>query len=123
MKITVTGTRGIPDVLGGVESHCQHLYPEIKAQYDTEICVIARSPYVSYQNSEYKGVQTKAIDHTYSHSGWWPVLLHKFVLSGVWLRTGNTSNQSECFCFRQKHFILSNNYPIITAVIIHIHIA
>lgn len=61
MKITVTGTRGIPDVLGGVESHCQHLYPEIKAQYDTEICVIARSPYVSYQNSEYKGVQTKSI--------------------------------------------------------------
>ncbi|MGF1778978.1 glycosyltransferase family 4 protein [Vibrio nomapromontoriensis] len=60
MKITVLGTRGIPDVLGGVETHCQHLYPLIVEQgFDVE--VIARSPYVSYQNSSYKGVKTKAL--------------------------------------------------------------
>lgn len=45
-KITVFGTRGIPDVLGGVETHCQNLYPAIKQQFDVDICVIARSPYV-----------------------------------------------------------------------------
>lgn len=61
MKITVLGTRGIPDVLGGVETHCQHLYPEIVRQSGAEVCVIARSPYVSYQQSEYQGVKTKAI--------------------------------------------------------------
>lgn len=61
MKITVTGTRGIPDVLGGVETHCQHLYPEIKSQYEIDICVIARAAYVPYRHSEYKGVETKAI--------------------------------------------------------------
>lgn len=32
MKIFVTGTRGIPDIPGGVESHCQQLYPLIAAR-------------------------------------------------------------------------------------------
>lgn len=60
-NITVIGTRGIPNVLGGVETHCQHLYPEIHKQFHTDICVIARSPYVDYKTSSYQGVKTKAI--------------------------------------------------------------
>ena len=59
--ITVIGTRGIPDVLGGVETHCQHLYPMIKANYKSDICVIARSPYVSYCKGTYKKVNLKTI--------------------------------------------------------------
>ncbi len=61
MKITVLGTRGIPDVLGGVETHCQHLYPEIVKQSDAKVCVIARSPYVDYKHSQYKGVTTRTV--------------------------------------------------------------
>ncbi|HHT8229771.1 MULTISPECIES: glycosyltransferase family 4 protein [Citrobacter] len=60
-KITVFGTRGIPDVLGGVETHCQNLYPAIKQQLDVDICVIARSPYVNYKRSLYKKVETYAL--------------------------------------------------------------
>ena len=60
MKVTVLGTRGIPDVLGGVETHCQHLYPLIVEQ-GFEVEVIARSPYVSYKAASYKGVKTKAL--------------------------------------------------------------
>ena len=26
MKVVVTGTRGIPNVMGGVETHCEELY-------------------------------------------------------------------------------------------------
>ena len=26
MKIVVTGTRGIPNIMGGVETHCEELY-------------------------------------------------------------------------------------------------
>ena len=26
MKIVVTGTRGIPNVMGGVETHCEELF-------------------------------------------------------------------------------------------------
>ena len=29
MKIVVTGTRGIPGIQGGVETHCEELYPLI----------------------------------------------------------------------------------------------
>ena len=61
-KITVFGTRGIPDVLGGVETHCQNLYPAIKQQFDVDICVIARSPYVNYRRSEYQGVMLATND-------------------------------------------------------------
>ena len=59
-KITVLGTRGIPNVLGGVETHCQHLYPQVVEQSESEVCVLARSPYVDYQHSEYQGVETKS---------------------------------------------------------------
>ena len=27
MKIVVTGTRGVPNVMGGVETHCEELFP------------------------------------------------------------------------------------------------
>ena len=29
MKLVVTGTRGIPDIMGGVETHCEELFPRI----------------------------------------------------------------------------------------------
>ena len=31
MKIVVIGTRGIPEIQGGVETHCQELFPRIAA--------------------------------------------------------------------------------------------
>ena len=61
LKVTVLGTRGIPNVQGGVETHCQNLYPEIYQQNHADICVIARSPYVDYRRSEYKGVRLKSL--------------------------------------------------------------
>ena len=61
INVTVLGTRGIPDVQGGVETHCQYLYPEIYRQGSAEVCVIARSPYVNYRRSEYQGVKLKSL--------------------------------------------------------------
>lgn len=57
MKIVVTGTRGIPDILGGVETHCQELYPRL-ADMGHEITVIRRSSYVTPDNKagSYRGV-------------------------------------------------------------------
>lgn len=37
LKVTVLGTRGIPNVQGGVETHCQNLYPEIYHQNHADI--------------------------------------------------------------------------------------
>ena len=31
LKIVATGTRGIPNVMGGVETHCEELFPRIAA--------------------------------------------------------------------------------------------
>lgn len=61
MKIFVIGTRGIPEVLGGVETHCQHLYPRLAKSFGHEITVIARSPYVPYEQSAYKGVNLQSV--------------------------------------------------------------
>jgi glycosyltransferase involved in cell wall biosynthesis len=46
MKICAIGLRGIPDVMGGIETHCEHLYPRLARLDETlEIVVIGRSGY------------------------------------------------------------------------------
>jgi len=48
LRIAVTGLRGIPGVMGGVETHCEEMLPRIKRlQPDAAITVYARSPYVA----------------------------------------------------------------------------
>ena len=58
MHIVVIGTRGIPNILGGVETHCEQLYPRIVAK-GHRVTVIRRSSYVTPENrqSEYRGVE------------------------------------------------------------------
>lgn len=58
MKIVVIGTRGIPNILGGVETHCEELYPRIVAM-GHDVTIVRRTPYVEANNkiSEYKGVK------------------------------------------------------------------
>ncbi len=57
MKIVVTGLRGIPGIQGGVETHCEELYPRIVDETH-KIVVIRRPEYVSAGNetTNYKGV-------------------------------------------------------------------
>ena len=55
MKIVVTGTRGIPDIMGGVETHCEELFPRI-VQMGHEVTVIRRKSYVHDSLTEWKGV-------------------------------------------------------------------
>jgi glycosyltransferase involved in cell wall biosynthesis len=57
MRIIVIGTRGIPNIQGGVETHCEELYPRlVKLNYN--IHLVRRSCYVpeSDKLTEYKGV-------------------------------------------------------------------
>lgn len=55
MKIAVVGTRGIPGVAGGVESHCEALYPRLAAR-GFEIVLMRRKPYVADKLTSWKGV-------------------------------------------------------------------
>lgn len=58
MKIAVTGLRGIPGVMGGVETHCEELLPRVKRLApDASITVFARGPYVPAGTGEHKGVR------------------------------------------------------------------
>lgn len=53
----VFGTRGIPDIQGGVETVCQELYPRIAAAGHS-VTLICRAPYVKDKSlKEYKGVK------------------------------------------------------------------
>lgn len=59
MKIIVLGTRGIPDIQGGIETHCQELYPRI-VKLGCDVTLLTRKIYVLDPSiSEYKGVQLK----------------------------------------------------------------
>lgn len=55
-EVFVVGLRGIPEVLGGVERHCQNLYP-ILVRDGYRARVYARSGYVPRKPYEYKGVR------------------------------------------------------------------
>ncbi|MBR4840126.1 MAG: glycosyltransferase family 4 protein [Paludibacteraceae bacterium] len=55
-RVVVTGTRGIPNIMGGVETHCEELFPLI-AQKGYAVTIIRRSNYVKDSFSEWNGVQ------------------------------------------------------------------
>ena len=56
MKIVVTGTRGIPNIMGGVETHCEELFPRI-ASLGYDVTVIRRKSYVHDELAEWRGVK------------------------------------------------------------------
>ena len=58
MKIWVTGTRGIPRIMGGVETHCSNLLPRLVSR-GYSITVGCRKPYMNYNGKSYHGVALK----------------------------------------------------------------
>jgi glycosyltransferase involved in cell wall biosynthesis len=60
MKICAIGLRGIPEVMGGIESHCQQLYPRM-VKNGASVTVIARSPYVKQKKYTFEGVNVISV--------------------------------------------------------------
>ncbi len=56
IKICVLGTRGFPEVQGGVETHCENLYPRLVG-LGCDVTVFTRPNYVSADSCEFKGVR------------------------------------------------------------------
>lgn len=56
MKIVVTGTRGIPNIMGGVETHCEELFPRIM-RMGNDVTIIRRKSYVHDTLKEWRGVK------------------------------------------------------------------
>ena len=60
--ICVTGLRGFPHVMGGIESHCEELLPRIKALWpDHRSVVLGRAPYLPEPAGEHRGVEVIGI--------------------------------------------------------------
>ena len=57
MKIDVIGTRGFPGIQGGVERHCERLYPPMPPTF--QIRVFRRRPYLNpeYANAAYPHIR------------------------------------------------------------------
>ena len=60
MKVVVTGTRGIPNIMGGVETHCEELFPRLSAM-GVDVTVLRRASYANDSLTEWKGVKIKDI--------------------------------------------------------------
>ena len=58
IKIFVLGLRGFPNVPGGVETHCEELYPRL-VKLGCEVTVITRAPYIPRERrmAQWKGVK------------------------------------------------------------------
>lgn len=85
MRIFVAGTRGIPDIPGGVEKHCQELYPRIAAM-GHDVFLATRRPYVANPQAEWNGVR---LVHTFCpRSKSLEAIVHTLaaVLKARWLR-------------------------------------
>jgi glycosyltransferase involved in cell wall biosynthesis len=80
MKIVVTGTRGIPHILGGVETHCEEIFPRI-AEKGFDVTVIRRKSYTSDHLTEYKGV--KLFDLAAPHTKAFEAIIH--TVKAVWV--------------------------------------
>ncbi len=56
LKIAVTGTRGFPGIQGGIENHCENLYPNL-VNKGCDITVFTRKPYTGSERSNYMGIK------------------------------------------------------------------
>lgn len=54
MRVFVTGTRGIPSIPGGVETHCEQIYPRLAK--NCAILLSRRVPYVDGKLQSWEGV-------------------------------------------------------------------
>lgn len=84
MRIVVTGTRGIPDIQGGVETHCEELFPRL-VKLGVDVSVLRRSCYVPSEDklNEYKGVKLKTIYAPHNES--LEAIIHTF-LAVLWAK-------------------------------------
>ena len=62
LRVCVVGLRGMPDVIGGIEAHCERLYPEIrKLDPAMQITLLIRRGYTSSSRFTYRGLEVVAL--------------------------------------------------------------
>ncbi len=61
-KICVVGLRGFPDVMGGIETHCEYLYSQLAVITSSyQVTVLARRPYIGRRDYDWRGIRIVSI--------------------------------------------------------------
>jgi glycosyltransferase involved in cell wall biosynthesis len=60
LNVIVLGLRGIPDIQGGIETHCEQLYPKL-VQHGCSIEIIGRSPFLKKKKSYYNNISIRRL--------------------------------------------------------------
>lgn len=79
MKIGVIGSRGFPDIQGGIETHCLELYTRIACLDDNKITVYRRKPYLNSENKYVKYKNIRFVDFNVPRSKFFETFLHSFI--------------------------------------------
>lgn len=80
MRIFVLGTRGIPDIQGGVEQHCENLYPLIASE-ECQVTIFRRNPYIVNHDKTYNNIRFIDLPSTRIHG--FEAFYHSFLCSVV----------------------------------------
>ena len=75
LKIFVFGTRGVPNIQGGVERHCESIYPLLSSHY--KIAIFRRSPFVNDNHKQWQNIQ--CIDLPSTKIKGFEAVLHSFL--------------------------------------------
>lgn len=76
MKIGVIGTRGFPEIQGGIETHCLELYTRIAFLGDNEITVYRRKPYLNLKNKNANFKNIRFVDFNVPKNKYFETFLH-----------------------------------------------
>jgi glycosyltransferase involved in cell wall biosynthesis len=76
MKIGVIGTRGFPEIQGGIETHCMELYTRIASLGDYEIVIYRRKPYLNAQNRKSYFKNIRFVDFCVPKNKYFETFLH-----------------------------------------------
>lgn len=79
MKIGVIGTRGFPEIQGGIETHCMELYSRLSSFEGNQITVYRRKPYLNEANRNHEYKNIRFVDIAVPRSKNFETLLHSFL--------------------------------------------
>ncbi len=79
MKIGVIGTRGFPEVQGGLETHCLELYTRLAKKYNIQITVYRRKPYLNEKNRDSVYQNIRFVDYWVPKSKNIETFVHAFL--------------------------------------------
>jgi starch synthase len=79
MKIGVIGSRGFPDIQGGIETHCMELYTRIAVIGSNNVTVYRRKPYLNSGNRDARFAGIRFVDFSVPRSKFLETFLHSFI--------------------------------------------